>query len=397
MIQVSVQQTKQKEFTKAVNALKKYIYAEVPLKSDKKLSELLETVLNMMFYEDRLSVKKHYYREWYAFVAWLLLEVNIPPRLLLDYLKLMQNIIRNKYKRYTVNINYYFDPEVFKKSFTHKKLFQKRLKHIFLKQLVQVLNKNAKRAIQVEQILDKPSPQQQVEKIVVAQKVVVPSAPKKSQQQSKPLMKPKALMAQQLVVPSAPQKSQQQFKTVVAQQQKPKQKPVIVSVKASSSQQKPLLVKPKALLGDIKKGLKLKKTSSQQQQQKQQVVVTKTSSQQQQQQKPKVVVDQSKTMVSSQQQQKPLVMKPKGLLGDIRKGLVLKKKSQQQKPVKKQQSFLDAIKKGKPLKKIDTKQLQKKKQQQQQEPSSPIAKALKQRRKYVAPVQQQQDDDDEFL
>lgn len=353
MIQVSVQQTKQKEFTKAVNALKKYIYAEVPLKSDKKLSELLETVLNMMFYEDRLNVKKYYYREWYAFVAWLLLEVNIPPRLLLDYLKLIQNIIRNKYSRYSVNINYYFDPEVFKKSFTHKKLFQKRLKHIFLKQLVQVLNKNAKRAIKVEQILDKP---QQVEKIVVAQKVVVPSAPPKPQQQ---------------VV------AQQQSKTVVAQQQKPEQKSVIMSVKALSSQQKPL-VKPKALLGDIHKELKLKKTSSQQQ-------------------KPKVVVDQSRTIVSSQQQQKPLVMKPKGLLGDIRKGLVLKKKSQQQKPVKKQPSLLDAIKKGKPLKKIDMKQLQKKKQQQQNEPSSPIAKALKQRRKYVAPVQQQQDEDDEFL
>ena len=357
MIQVSVQQTKQKEFTKAVNALKKYIYAEVPLKSDKKLSELLETVLNMMFYEEKLNVKKHYYREWYAFVAWLLLEVNIPPRLLLDYLKLIQNIIRNKYNRYSVNINYYFDPEVFKKSFTHKKLFQKRLKHIFLKQLVQVLNKNAKRAIQVEQILEKPS-SQQVKKMTVAQQVVVPSAPQKPQQQ---------------VV------AQQQSKTVVVQQHKP-------------------LVKPKALLGDIQKGLKLKKTSSQQKQ-KQKIVVPKTSSQQQQQQKQKqkIVVDQSRTIVSSQQQQKPLVMKPKGLLADIQKGFVLKKKSssQQQKPVKKQQSFLDAIKKGKLLKKIDTKQLQKKKQQQ--EPSSPIAKALKQRRKYVAPVQQQQDDDDEFL
>ena len=371
MIQVSVQQTKQKEFTKAVNALKKYIYAEVHLKSDKKLSELLETVLNMMFYEENTNVKKHYYREWYAFVAWLLLEVKIPPRLLLDYLKLIQNIIRNKYNRYSVNINYYFDPEVFKKSFTHKKLFQKRLKHIFLKQLVQVLNKNAKRAIQVDQILEKPS-SQQVKKIVVAQQVLVPSAPQKPQQQV----------------------YKQQSKTVVAQQQKPK--PTSVSVKVSSSQQKPL-VKPKALLGDIQKGLKLKKTSSQQQ--KQQVVVPKTSSQQQQQQqKQKVVVDQSRTIVSSQQQQKPLFMKPKGLLGDIQKGLKLKKtSSQQQKPVKKQQSLLDAIKKGKPLKKIDTKQLQKKKQRQQQEPSSPIAKALKQRRKYVAPVQQQQDDDDEFL
>jgi len=354
MIQVSVQQTKQKEFTKAVNALKKYIYAEVPLKSDKKLSELLETVLNMMFYEEKLNVKKNYYREWYAFVAWLLLEVNIPPRLLLDYLKLIQNIIRNKYSRYSVNINYYFDPEVFKKSFTHKKLFQKRLKHIFLKQLVQALNKNAKRAIQVEQILDKPSSLPQAKQVVVAQQVVVPTAPTRQQQQKGR----QVAVAQKVVVG--------QSKQVVSQQQK---------------QQNKQLVKPKGLLGDIRKGLVLKKTSSSQQQQ----------------QKQKVVVDQSRTIVSSQQQQKPLVMKPKGLLGDIRKGLVLKKKSQQQKPVKKQQSFLDAIKKGKPLKKIDTKQLQKKKQQQQQEPSSPIAKALKQRRKYVAPVQQQQDDDDEFL
>lgn len=315
MIQVSVQQTKQKEFAKAVNALKKYIYTDVPLKSDKKLSELLETVLNRMFYEDRLSVKKHYYREWYAFVAWLLLEVNIPPRLLLDYLKLIQNIIRNKYSRYSVNINYYFDPEVFKKSFTHKKLFQKRLKHIFLIQLVQSLNKNAKRAIQVEQILDKPSPQQKAKPVVVAQQVVVPSAPPKQQQQ------------QQVGVVG-------QSKKVVSQQQKP----VIVSVKASSSssQQKPL-VKPKGLLGDIRKGLVLKNIS--------------------QQAKP-VVQDQSQKVVSVAQQQnkqKTAVKSNAPFLGDILKGRQLKKNTSahlKRKPINKKPSLLDAIKQGPMLKKV---------------------------------------------
>jgi len=360
MNQVSVQQTKQKEFSEAVKALKKYIYAEVPIKEDKMLNELLATVLNMMFYEDNLKVKKHYYGEWYAFVAWLLLEVNIPPRLLLDYLKLIQNIIRNKYSRYSVNINYYFDPEVFKKSFTHKKFLQKRLKKIFLKQLVQVLNKNAKRKhdIQVEQILAKKSPQQ----LVVAQQVVMPTAPQ-----------------QKVVVVN-------QSKKTVSQQQKP-----IKTVQTQPPQK--VVGKLGGLLGDIRKGLVLKKTSTQQQQQK--VVVPNTSQPQQK----VVVVDQSKTVQSQQQPKKD--SKPNALLlGDIRKGLVLKKKSvqqQQQKPVKKQQSsLLGAIKKGVVLKKADTKSPKTQKQQQQQ--SNPLVKALKQRRKYI--VQQQNDDDDdddEFL
>jgi hypothetical protein len=344
MIQVSVQQTKQKEFSKAVNALKKYIYAEVPIKSDKKLSELLETVLNMMFYEDNLKVKKHYYGEWYAFVAWLLLEVNIPPRLLLDYLKLVQNIIRNKYSRYSVNIDYYFDPEVFKKSFTHKKFLQKRLKHIFLKQLVQVLNKNAKRKhdIQVEQILAKQSPQQ----VVMAQQVVMPTAPQKK-----------------VVVID-------QSKKLVSQEQKP--------IKTVQSLQQKVVSKPDGLLGDIRKGLVLKKKPVPQQQQKD-------------------VVEQSQTVQSKQQKKKE--SKPSALLlGDIRKGLVLKKKpvqQQQQKKVKKQQSsLLGAIKKGVVLKKTDSKSQKTQKQQQQQQ-SNPMLKALKQRRKYIVPDQQQ--NDDEFL
>lgn len=145
---------KQKVFAENIKILENYINAKQPSKDDIQLKIMLNNVLTIMFYEEQEKLKKTLKARWNIFLTWLLLEKPLPPDVLLGYLKIIQNIIRKNYKRYSTTIDYYFDPSVFLKSFTHAGLLQKRQKNIFLKQLIEDMNRLKQEKRTQEQLLN---------------------------------------------------------------------------------------------------------------------------------------------------------------------------------------------------------------------------------------------------
>jgi hypothetical protein len=110
---------------------------------DEILQQYIQEVLTMMFVEEDLQIQPLFQKKWADFMTWLLVEKQLPPSLLLGYLKMIQTIIRKNYKRYVATINYYFDPSVFEKSFRRTSLWKKHEKNIFLKQLIHNFNQKA--------------------------------------------------------------------------------------------------------------------------------------------------------------------------------------------------------------------------------------------------------------
>lgn len=122
---------KEKKFMDNIKKLKNYITSQQPSKDDDILQNVMKDVLMMMLVEEREDIQSTFQKHWVDFMTWLLLEKQLPSNILLGYLKVIQNIIRKYYKRYSLTIDYYFDPTVFIKSFHRAGLFDKHEKNIF--------------------------------------------------------------------------------------------------------------------------------------------------------------------------------------------------------------------------------------------------------------------------
>lgn len=159
---VSIQQTKANELRRSINVLKQYISVNHPVKDDKKLNNLMETFLMSIVKEDSETLKPVFKAELYGFLQWLLMEEPLSKEEILDYLKIMQSFLRNHYDRDFKNIDYYFDKDVFQKSFHHKKMLETRQKHVFLKQILRSMFKGIQN--------DKWDLQQQQKKVLTGSK-----------------------------------------------------------------------------------------------------------------------------------------------------------------------------------------------------------------------------------